>query len=132
MPFADYRFEKTLNKIIEELFDDHPNNSKYYFGVNDYMNDEFNFPGEKYNWFFNFWPDEEYIPLMLGGYADFTQTDPRGYKNEKVSECLFKIDSNYDMTKITIGDAGIVNGMLSPEDLSEGHLDKALVYWDCC
>ena len=74
--------------------------------------------------------EEKY--LMLGGYADFTQTDPRDYNASKEqTECLFKIDSCYSET-LNIGDAGIMVGLITPEDLKNGNLSNTFTSWDCC
>ena len=52
--------------------------------------------------------DINIFPGNLGGYADFTQTDPRPIKDaENKEECLIKIDSNLGHG-IMIGDSGII------------------------
>ena len=66
----------------------------------------------------------------LGGYADFTQTDPR-YAEDNRDTCLFKLDSCLH-NSIDLGDSGILTVTISPEDLKSGNVDKAVVDWDCC
>ena len=66
----------------------------------------------------------------LGGYADFTQDDPR-YPEDNRDFCLFKLDSLLHES-LYIGDCGILTVTISPEDLKSGNVDKAVVDWDCC
>ena len=68
----------------------------------------------------------------IGGYADFTQTDPRTFEDDKdYTECLVKIDSCLD-DKINIGDCGIAWVLINKEDLINKHFEKGLFDWDCC
>lgn len=70
--------------------------------------------------------------MTLGGYPDFTQSDPRSEDSE-LDECLFKIDSGIEICKeISIGDNGIVWGFISSNDLKNKNFDNAVVDWDCC
>ena len=71
-------------------------------------------------------------PITLGGYADFTQQDPRTSSSSlaNLTECLIKIDSEgYD--KLQIGDAGIISIFISKEDLESANFQKAVLDWDC-
>lgn len=52
----------------------------------------------------------------IGGYLDFTQTDPRDTIIENYEECLFKIDSNLSK-KIMIGDCDILFGFIVKESI---------------
>ena len=74
----------------------------------------------------------ENAPIMLGGYGDFTQTDPRVYEAEKkrLTECLVKIDENGD-EEFCIGDAGIISVLISEEDLRNKNFENAVLDWDC-
>ncbi len=66
----------------------------------------------------------------IGGYAYFTQSDPRGYEKEKRNDVLIlQIDSGDD---IMIGDMGVANVFISEEDLRNKNFTKAWFNWDCC
>lgn len=67
----------------------------------------------------------------IGGYADFTQTDPREDIEEDRAECLVKIDSNLGHG-IMIGDSGIIFALISQKDIENCNFENALVDWDCC
>ncbi|MBQ8424713.1 MAG: DUF1963 domain-containing protein [Clostridia bacterium] len=68
----------------------------------------------------------------IGGYPDFTQTDPRdGDLDEEYTECLFKLDSCLD-SRIQIGDSGIAWALMTKEDLVNKNFDNARFDWDCC
>ena len=66
----------------------------------------------------------------LGGYAYFTQTDPRQYREGKDKEfvLLFQIDSG---ERILWGDAGVANFFIHPDDLAKKDFSKAFYTWDC-
>jgi uncharacterized protein YwqG len=66
----------------------------------------------------------------IGGYAYFTQTDPRGY-NDKFRNyvLLFQIDSGDD---IMWGDVGVANFFIHPDDLAKKDFSKVMYNWDCC
>ena len=122
MPLTDYRFDDVMSGVIEEItgiklekYSDIPG----FFEKNGYdMYDEL----YKINIF----------PGNLGGYADFTQTDPRPIENaEEKNECLVKIDSNLGHG-IMIGDSGIIFAFISKEDIESGNFVSAVVDWDCC
>lgn len=82
-------------------------------------------------WFEEFCNNIPVHKMTLGGYADFTQNDPRTKKN-KLDECLFKIDGGIEPCKeISIGDNGIVWGLISTKDLKKQNFNNAVVDWDC-
>ncbi len=78
---------------------------------------------------------EEYIKLApphghkIGGYAHFTQEDPRfwdeAYENYQL---LLQIDSQDE--SIRWGDRGIGNFFIKPEDLQALDFSKVLYHWD--
>ena len=139
MPGADYRTKDTIKSIVDEIINDSELVDKLKQIVKiDYK--EHNM--EKYAK-----SDEELIyqllevglydyienaPIMLGGYGDFTQTDPRVYEAEKkrLTECLVKIDENGD-EEFCIGDAGIISVLISEEDLRNKNFENAVLDWDC-
>ena len=79
--------------------------------------------------------DEPYtlFETKTGGYPNFTQTDPREYLVgvEDYTEVLFTLDSDSDPENIIIGDSGIMNFMITPEDLANLDFTKVFYTWDC-
>lgn len=66
----------------------------------------------------------------LGGYAYFTQEDPREYKKEwRDRILLFQIDSDND---IMWGDVGVANFFIEPEKLARLDFSDIVYNWDCC
>ena len=66
----------------------------------------------------------------IGGYANFTQSDPRDYgENQKDDVQLLQIDVDEE---VMFGDSGIGHIFISPKDLAAKDFDKAYFYWDCC
>ena len=68
----------------------------------------------------------------IGGYAVFTQTDPRDGKEYKdYSILLLQIDSEEE-DGIMWGDSGVGNFFIRPEDLRKRDFTRVLYTWDCC
>lgn len=66
----------------------------------------------------------------IGGYAEFTQTDPRDYDSEKRDDIqLLQIDTD---EQILFGDAGLGHVFISKKALQEKNFSRAYFYWDCC
>lgn len=70
----------------------------------------------------------------IGGYAYFTQQDPRGYRNphflpEDDWVLLLQIDSD---DNLMWGDMGVANWFIKKEDLLNKNFDKVFFTWDCC
>ncbi len=65
----------------------------------------------------------------LGGYAEFTQSDPRGGKFREGDVQLLQIDVD---NEIMFGDSGIGHVFISRANLQAKRFDKAYFYWDCC
>ncbi|RYD73744.1 MAG: DUF1963 domain-containing protein [Sphingobacteriales bacterium] len=66
----------------------------------------------------------------IGGYAYFTQTDPREYNQQTMhSLLLFQIDTD---DEIMWGDSGVGNFFISPEDLANKNFTRVMYNWDCC
>ncbi len=64
-----------------------------------------------------------------GGYAYFTQYDPRKSDPERKNDVLLlQIDTDKE---IMWGDAGISNIFINPDDLKKKKIDMAYFYWDC-
>ncbi|MCF2858742.1 DUF1963 domain-containing protein [Pseudoalteromonas sp. SMS1] len=102
---TDYRFEKICGDVFE--MDE---------AVGEYLYDNFESMGSK-----------------VGGYAHFTQEDPRGY--EKPDEhwiLLFQLDSENDEgVEIMWGDCGVANFFIEPEALKKGDFSRVWYNWDC-
>ena len=68
----------------------------------------------------------------LGGYAEFTQSDPRDYggsSRNKDDVHLLQIDSEED---IIFGVVGIGHVFINIESLKNREFEKAYFTWDCC
>ncbi|MEL7119724.1 MAG: DUF1963 domain-containing protein, partial [Bacteroidota bacterium] len=66
----------------------------------------------------------------IGGYAEFTQTDPRSYSLESRFDIqLLQIDMD---EQIMFEDSGIGHVFIHPDDLAKKDFSKAYFYWDCC
>lgn len=65
----------------------------------------------------------------IGGYAYFTQSDPREY-NDAVKDyiLLFQIDSDKE---IMWGDVGVANFFIHRDDLARKDFSKVFYSWDC-
>jgi len=67
----------------------------------------------------------------LGGFAFFTQEDPR-YQNNYDLKLLVQIDSENETTsQICWGDNGVGNWFISREDLKNLNFNNVLFSWDC-
>lgn len=71
--------------------------------------------------------DNEYDTKLLG-YPAFCQQDPRE-ENDGREILLFQLSSETD--NVCIGDAGIMNFFISPEDLKKLDFSNVLYNWDC-
>lgn len=67
----------------------------------------------------------------LGGYAFFTQGDPRDYSSadQRSDVQLLQLDSD---KKIMFGDSGVAHLFINPEALAARQFEQAYFYWDCC
>ncbi|MEO7486991.1 MAG: DUF1963 domain-containing protein [Ferruginibacter sp.] len=70
------------------------------------------------------------IGHKVGGYAYFTQSDPRDYDENKKNDLLIlQVDTD---DEIMFGDSGVMNIFLNVDDLKGRNFDKAYFNWDCC
>lgn len=70
------------------------------------------------------------IGHKIGGYAYFTQSDPRDYDDKKKNDLLLlQIDTD---DEIMFGDSGVANVFLNADDLKRKDFDRAYFNWDCC
>ncbi|PSL41038.1 uncharacterized protein YwqG [Planomicrobium soli] len=68
----------------------------------------------------------------IGGYAFFTQADPREDETyDDYDILLLQIDSE-DEAGIMWGDSGVGNFFIKKEDLKNGDFSNILYNWDCC
>lgn len=66
----------------------------------------------------------------IGGYAFFTQGDPREYQAEPGREVqLLQIDIDEE---IMFGDSGVAHFFINEQALKGGRFEEAYFYWDCC
>ncbi len=66
----------------------------------------------------------------IGGYAFFTQTDPRDYgRTKKKDVLLLQIDTDEE---IMFGDSGVANVFINIDELINRNFEKAYFNWDCC
>lgn len=120
MPTNDYRFLTEISEIIKDVTGD---KVETVFDLDKVLGED---------WYNLFDQNEEYNFITIGGYANFTQYDPRDNMKENKDECLFKLDSGMDFNKFMIGDAGILFSLISKDDITNCKFEKALVDWDCC
>lgn len=68
----------------------------------------------------------------MGGYAYFTQQDPRTTRNsfKDYEVLLLQIDTDNE-NEIEWGDSGVANFFIKLEDLKNLDFSKALYHWDC-
>lgn len=123
MSLNDYRIDKTLCPILKKVYGVEVESLMEFIDL--FENDS------GWTWHEDFYNQLNTLSITLGGYADFTQTDPRFDKNN-LTECLFKIDSGINqIPDIQIGDSGIIFGLISKTDLINQNFDNAMVDWDC-
>lgn len=66
----------------------------------------------------------------MGGYAFFTQEDPRMH-NEKFRDYILLLQIDTD-DEIMWGDSGVANFFIHPDDLAKKDFSKVMYNWDCC
>ena len=66
----------------------------------------------------------------IGGYAYFTQGDPRDYADSQRNDVqILQIDVD---DEIMFGDSGVGHIFISPENLINKKFEQSYFYWDCC
>ena len=122
MSLNDYRFIKTFASVVSEVYGTKVNN---YADLDDLFFEDF-------EWYDELFKCIDNPRISIGGYADFTQEDPRGDMKKDLAECLFKLDSCYNYNVFSIGDSGILFALISQKDIEDCNFSNALVDWDCC
>lgn len=108
---GDYQFEKIFGKCMYQLFEEISDNSE-----------------KLEDWYYERYSGADH---KMGGYAYFTQEDPRVDKKYNEHEILLlQIDSD-DELEIMWGDCGVANFFIKPEDLKNLDFSKVLYNWDC-
>jgi len=103
---SDFQFEKIFNDVAYSIFND-----------------------EECDWY-----EKEYSGAghKVGGYAYFTQYDPRGNNGYNDYDILLlQIDTD-DELGIMWGDCGVANFFIRAEDLERLDFTRVLYNWDCC
>ncbi|MGY0216256.1 YwqG family protein [Endozoicomonadaceae bacterium StTr2] len=71
------------------------------------------------------------VGSKLGGYANFTQEDPRAQGDEQWL-LLFQLDSEWENgIEIMWGDMGVANFFIRQEDLEQQDFSRIWYNWDC-
>lgn len=79
------------------------------------------------------WEIDSYGGCRIGGYATFSQDDPRMSKPNEDWQLLFQMDSvNEHGFDIMWGDVGVANFFIRPNDLAALNFDRIWYNWDCC
>ena len=120
MRMGDYRFLDTIKPIIKEVLGE---------DIND-LSDLDNICGE-YKWDTVLLAGTISPDIAIGGYPIFTQSDPRIKMQNKLNECLFKMDSLYDNKKIFLGDDGSLFALTSKDNIKMNKFESTYVGWDC-
>lgn len=109
VPIQDYQFEKIMGMPFFELFGKFGDKE---YELTDAYNKMNNSAGHK-----------------MGGYAFFTQEDPRGYSElMKDHVLLLQLDSE---DGLMWGDMGVSGFFISASDLAKGDFSKVIFNWDC-
>lgn len=108
--FNDFHFENNLKKLFLENF-----NGEQAEKLREAYNDIYQSTGHK-----------------MGGYAYFTQTDPREY-DQSIQHLmlLLQIDTD-DSMDIMWGDVGVANFFIDPKKLAQKDFSEVMYNWDCC
>ena len=130
MPISDYRANDIINSMVNEILTNKEKLEKLKETEGIENNEKNQIIDLLYDQLYD---ENNQAQITLGGYADFTQTDPRVYEKDKnkLTECLFKMDSCGEV-EFNIGDSGIISVLISEDDLKNCRFDKAILDWDCC
>lgn len=123
MPASDYRFDKTFLEISTK----HNCPIECIYEISKVFPNEENIETEFISLLSKAIKNPE---ITIGGYADFTQDDPRFYDDEK-DFCILKIDSYYPGSLINIGDAGILNVYTHLNEFQSKNFASTELVWDC-
>lgn len=106
---GDYQSDKNTEPIMSQIYKKYPTIEDK---LTDIMYDRFSGTGHK-----------------VGGFAYFTQEDPRTYNKEwRDYILLFQLDSDEE---IMWGDVGVANFFIRPNDLADLNFSNIIYNWDC-
>lgn len=106
---GDAGYENNAGKVVQQIADKYPAIKEE---LEESLYDEFSNSGHK-----------------IGGYAFFTQEDPRLYDDIKQHYILLlQIDTD---DEIMWGDSGVANFFIHPGDLAKKDFSKVIYNWDC-
>ena len=115
---GDFRFEREFLERWREIFPDEQPESIYRLR---------NVP----NTVFYDNDSEEYGKHKIGGYAYFTQTDPR--HDDTYDTLLFQLDTDmHDDVYVMYGDSGVIHFFINREALKNLDFSDVLWHGDCC
>ena len=141
MPVSDYRSSNLINQYVNNIINN-PSDFEVFKQIIKFDYEEFYMSKFDYQNFLNN-PDSVLYKLIesaiyykikndyitIGGYADFTQSDPR--ENDELlsnkTECLFKIDDQEE--SFYLGD-GIINILISTDDLQNQKFENSVLIQD--
>lgn len=106
---GDVRYENSGRLLVEQITDRYPAIKEE---LEESIYDDFSNSGHK-----------------IGGYAYFTQEDPRLY-NDATKDFLLLLQIDTDK-EIMWGDAGVANFFIHPDDLAKKDFSKVIYNWDC-
>lgn len=98
----------------------------YLFGNDDYWDFVESLTEEQEDEFSNYFDASGH---KIGGYAEFTQADPRDYEGQKDDIQILQIDVD---DHIMFGDSGLGHIFMDKESLIRKDFSQAYFYWDCC
>ncbi|WP_308368204.1 MULTISPECIES: YwqG family protein [unclassified Microbulbifer] len=79
------------------------------------------------------WERNDAAGSRIGGYATFTQDDPRYGQPQDAWLLLFQMDTSYeDTVDIMWGDCGVGNFFIQPDALAKRDFSRVWYNWDCC
>ena len=125
MSTSDFRFEDVITKVFESVYGNGFSNTQ---DITDFL-------GGSETWLDSLNELTCSNPsIMLGGYQDFAQNDPREEDAELATktESLLKLESADGYEIPEIGDAGVLFTFISPDDLRNGKFENAVVDCDSC
>lgn len=67
----------------------------------------------------------------IGGYAYFTQYDPRDEENKDYRDYILLLQIDSELDDICWGDVGVGNFFIHPDDLRRKDFSRVLYNWDC-
>jgi uncharacterized protein YwqG len=128
--FEEIPIDKTHELVFEKSIDNGSSTDEefdFLFGKDDYYDFIETLSETEETELENYFEGEGH---KIGGYAYFTQSDPREYDKSKRSDIqLLQIDTD---DEIMFGDSGVGHIFINEQDLINKDFSQAYFYWDCC